>query len=752
MQTETMTSAGRRAGVATRCAIAASLVGWLFVALAGSAAAAPGGSIGAAPIAAGPRPSLAQVRQAIAQVEGSSPLGWVHETFAGYEPIAISCVAGTTFCMVVVESSNDAYVTSNGTTWAAHAMPSGFETVTGAGVSCASTSDCWVTDGESPPEVVGTTDGGAVWTNETPAAWKSDQFALDGISCPSTSVCYAAGGVYSQAEPEVAKLSGGTWSLSKVPAGSYFLKAISCATAASCTAVGGHTEGTAAAAIATSNGGSSWKLSAAPILSQVWPFTSVSCATASDCWATLNYPGSSAGSVLASTDGGLEWTLSLGAAGASEDLTGIDCIGQVFATTDCWSVGWSGESGVGFAEATADGGRHWYEQTMVSSIPLDADGVSCASTKDCWAASGGDLWSTTDGGHSVPVGSSATVLASYPSKPMVGQVAFLLALVTEPSSQPSDAVTFTFGGKTISFCSSVGVRAVPRSTRQSYAVCSIIYEISGDFSLGARYSGDYYDAPSGAAAGVPVHSPGYRFVAADGGIFCFGHLPFDGSVPGAGVRTEGVVGMAPDLDTGGYWVASSDGGLFSFDAPFKGSAAGHITAPVTGIAATNDSLGYWLVSRDGNVYAYGDAPYAGRVVDVPSYDPIVGIAANPLGAGYWVVGRYGDVYAFGGATNYGGLDGKGVADIVGIASDTEGDGYWLTASNGAVYAFGKAGFYGSEGGAHLTKPIVGMSPDPATGGYWLVGADGGIFAFHAPFYGSTGNIKLNQPIDGMSVG
>jgi hypothetical protein len=32
-----------------------------------------------------------------------------------------------------------------------------------------------------------------------------------------------------------------------------------------------------------------------------------------------------------------------------------------------------------------------------------------------------------------------------------------------------------------------------------------------------------------------------------------------------------MVGMAPDLSTGGYWLVGADGGVFSFDASFYGS-------------------------------------------------------------------------------------------------------------------------------------------------------------------------------------
>jgi hypothetical protein len=32
-----------------------------------------------------------------------------------------------------------------------------------------------------------------------------------------------------------------------------------------------------------------------------------------------------------------------------------------------------------------------------------------------------------------------------------------------------------------------------------------------------------------------------------------------------------IVGMATDSATGGYWLVASDGGIFSFNAPFDGA-------------------------------------------------------------------------------------------------------------------------------------------------------------------------------------
>ena len=100
-----------------------------------------------------------------------------------------------------------------------------------------------------------------------------------------------------------------------------------------------------------------------------------------------------------------------------------------------------------------------------------------------------------------------------------------------------------------------------------------------------------------------------------------------------------VVGMAATADGGGYWLAATDGGVFSFgDAQFHGSMGGqHLNAPIVGIAATPDGGGYWLVASDGGVFSFGDAGYFGSMGGLPLNRPVVGIAATADGHGYWEV-------------------------------------------------------------------------------------------------------------------
>ena len=67
----------------------------------------------------------------------------------------------------------------------------------------------------------------------------------------------------------------------------------------------------------------------------------------------------------------------------------------------------------------------------------------------------------------------------------------------------------------------------------------------------------------------------------------------------------------------GYWIAGSDGGVFTYgDAGFYGSIPGiqppvRLAAPIVGMAATPSGRGYWLLGKDGGVFNFGDARFYG---------------------------------------------------------------------------------------------------------------------------------------------
>ena len=90
---------------------------------------------------------------------------------------------------------------------------------------------------------------------------------------------------------------------------------------------------------------------------------------------------------------------------------------------------------------------------------------------------------------------------------------------------------------------------------------------------------------------------------------------------------------------GDYWLAGSDGGVFSFGhAGFFGSMGGMVlNAPIVGMASTRDGAGYYLVASDGGVFAFGDATFQGSMGGTPLNKPIVGMDVTPDNRGYYLV-------------------------------------------------------------------------------------------------------------------
>jgi hypothetical protein len=250
---------------------------------------------------------------------------------------------------------------------------------------------------------------------------------------------------------------------------------------------------------------------------------------------------------------------------------------------------------------------------------------------------------------------------------------------------------------------------------------------------------------------LPKSAPGYWLAGSDGGVFSFGNAGFFGSMGGTRLNAP-IVAMATAPD-GGYWLAASDGGIFSFGLGFFGSTGGMVlNAPIVGIASTRDDAGYYLVASDGGVFAFGDATFQGSMGGTPLNKPIVGMDVTPDNRGYYLVASDGGVFAFGDATFQGSMGGTPLnKPIVGMAVDVSpSGGYWLVASDGGVFSFG-APFLGSTGSVHLVAPVVGMAATGDGLGYYLVASDGGVFAFpDAEFLGSMGGTHLNAPVVGIA--
>ena len=175
-------------------------------------------------------------------------------------------------------------------------------------------------------------------------------------------------------------------------------------------------------------------------------------------------------------------------------------------------------------------------------------------------------------------------------------------------------------------------------------------------------------------------------------------------------------------------------------------AACGVVAPTGGTTGG----GYWLAATDGGVFTFGDADFLGSMGGTPLNSPIVTVASTPTGDGYWMAAADGGIFSFGDAAFFGSTgDIKLNQPIVGMAPTPTGNGYYLVASDGGIFTFGDATFEGSTGAIKLNQPIEGMSVSESGHGYWLYATDGGVFTFgDAPFRGSEGGTKLVEPVRG----
>ncbi|HEX7167979.1 MAG TPA: hypothetical protein VF230_13460 [Acidimicrobiales bacterium] len=261
-------------------------------------------------------------------------------------------------------------------------------------------------------------------------------------------------------------------------------------------------------------------------------------------------------------------------------------------------------------------------------------------------------------------------------------------------------------------------------------------------------------APSVSPAGAYPLGDGYWLAATDGGMFSFGDAQFFGSMGGTPLSRP-VVGMVAHPFLEGYWLVASDGGVFSFgSAGFFGSTGDKpLNSPIVGMASTPTGLGYWLVAADGGIFTFGDAVFYGSEGGTPLNRPIVGMAATPTGKGYWLVATDGGIFTHGDATFHGSQGARPLnKPVTGMAATPSGAGYYLVASDGGIFTHGDAVFRGSRGGEHLNAPVVGMALSPSGRGYQFVATDGGIFNYgDSTFFGSRGGQPLNRPVLGMAV-
>ncbi|HTW98817.1 MAG TPA: hypothetical protein VMD59_08580 [Acidimicrobiales bacterium] len=688
--------------------------------------AAAGSSVGSVP----PPTSL---RATLASAPGDrSAGGWRRVTVpAPYAALDVTaCMPGTSSCVAAIGQGSPPAVrlalVRRGRWRFGIALPSAMRSL--ISLSCASAAVCYALgrDGGRPEIALGSNDA-TTWSLLSTSLAVARSPALVGMSCVRSGSCVAVGTAPQGSLPVAMWSTDGAiaWSSATLPSGSYELSSVSCASRASCVAVGDRSgpEG-GGVAMWSDDAGTTWQRSASPMLAVAWQLQDVSCSS-DTCVAVGTLP---AGGPVAlySDDSGRSWRLAEVPA-SFEELDTVVCVDS----QRCVAAGLQPDPGGSALIASSDGGRSWVSQPVTVARGTFGS-VSCSST-GCVAEAGGELFVTD--APPQPAAATVTQAQVVPARPMAGQQAAAVAIVegTGVPGVPSGTVSFSVERRVLRGCgssrlvattslgsaASLEVRGTLR--RSALAACIFSWPSPARLVVTATYTGS--SAASSGSTRLSVHAPGVRLVAPTGAVRAF-DAPFDGpaQVPGRGA---GVVGLASDEATGGYWTVSSSGTVRAYGAPGLGSSAG-ASGPVVAMASTLTGSGYYLLTGDGHVESFGDARSFGGLAGGRSA-PAVGIVPTGFDSGYWIVDARGDVHAFGAAPHLGAAaSGRQAAleHVVGIAATSGDRGYVLATALGKLVPVGDAGAIAPRVTLDRGELVTGIAADPAAGGYWLATSAG----------------------------
>lgn len=280
-------------------------------------------------------------------------------------------------------------------------------------VACVSASDCWAVGISAPSEVTLTEHwDGAGWTivpspNVPPSA-PHIHIAnyLNSVTCSSSSDCWAVGYSYestlSSLKTLVQHWDGSSWSIvsSPNPLASPLaaLQGVTCVSTSSCWAVGYYTDLTNGGYYQTLTeywNGTTWSIVTSPNTSAtednvLWGMT---CTGTADCWAvgwSVSYDSSGAVSAVRSLVE--RWNGTLWAITGSPSSPGPQLLQAITCNSisDCWAVGDQGASLQSPAQTLVDrwDGSSWSvvpSPTTPNSHGEVFGGVTCTSAIDCWA-------------------------------------------------------------------------------------------------------------------------------------------------------------------------------------------------------------------------------------------------------------------------------------------------------------------------------------------------------------------------------
>jgi hypothetical protein len=266
--------------------------------------------------------------------------------------------------------------------------------------SCVSAADCFAvgyydsSDG-LPLSLVEHWNGSAWSILSSPNPTGSDGFALHGVSCVSTTSCFAVGDYLGGLGDKtlVEHWNGSAWSImtSPNPTGSTDtgLSSVSCANTTSCFAVGSYITASANKALVEHWNGSAWSIMSSPnpAGSRYTGLLGVSCPSTTTCFAVGDYSTTAPTTKsLVEHWNGTSWTImtSPNPTGSATYVVGVSCPN----TTSCFAVGSYITTSAGKTLVEYWNGSAWSIMTSpnpTGSTYLSLNGVSCPSTTSCFA-------------------------------------------------------------------------------------------------------------------------------------------------------------------------------------------------------------------------------------------------------------------------------------------------------------------------------------------------------------------------------
>ncbi len=257
------------------------------------------------------------------------------------ELVGVSC-PNSTSCFAVGDTDSGPSLVEhwNGSSWKITTIPNPIDAPL-FGVSCPSTTSCFVVGNNLISSLMDHWNGKSwsVMTIADPAG--SVETALTAVSCRSTTSCFAVG-YYATSDGDENTLAerwnGSTWSVMATPnpPGSILpvLYGVSCPSTTSCFAVGYATFGTFGGLVERWNG-SSWKITSIPSLFTNAALYGVSCPSSTSCFAVGD---TDSGPSLVEHWNGSSWSPMASPNPTGSTLTvpeGVSCP----STTSCFAVG-----------------------------------------------------------------------------------------------------------------------------------------------------------------------------------------------------------------------------------------------------------------------------------------------------------------------------------------------------------------------------------------------------------------------------